>query len=195
MISDCTALIMAGGESRRMGRDKATLTLGDRSLLERVVVVMRQVFPALLVSVREARPDLEWPQVGDASPGAGPLAGLSAGLEKATTPWLFAVATDMPFMRPALIEYLGACRTDCQAVVPVVGGHPQPLAAFYAVSCRTPIRALLDGGGKRSLRGALEQLNVRYVDESELLAADPDLRSFFDLDTPDDLRAAERDGL
>ena len=57
---------------------------------------------------------------------------------------------------------------------------------------RSAIRALLAGEGKRSLRAALERLNVCYVGESELLAADPGLRSFFDLDTPDDLAAARQ---
>ena len=110
------------------------------------------------------------------------------------TPWIFAVATDMPFVRPALIELLAARRAGVDAVVPVVDGHPQPLAAFYSASCRQPIAALLgEEGGKRSLRAALDRLNVCYVAQSELVAADPGLRSFFDLDTPDDLAAARSD--
>jgi len=75
-------------------------------------------------------------------------------------------------------------------VVPVVAGHPQPLAAFYTVGALAVIQDLLAGDGKRSLRAALERLNVCYVDESELRAADPGLRSFFDLDTPEDLAQA-----
>ena len=73
-------------------------------------------------------------------------------------------------------------------------GFAQPLAAFYSKSCLHAINALLaDSGGRRSLRAALEQLNVCYVDESELLAVDPDLKSFFDLDTPQDLAQARAD--
>lgn len=194
MIDDCTAIILAGGESQRMGCDKATLALGEHSLLQSVVAVVQPLFPQLLVSVREPRPDIELPQICDTQPNAGPLAGLCAALEQSTTPWIFAVATDMPFVQAALIEYLASRRSgqDYQAVVPVVAGHPQPLAAFYAVSAREVIQGLLAGEGKRSLRAALERLNVCYVDESELRAADPGLHSFFDLDTPEDLAQARQ---
>jgi molybdopterin-guanine dinucleotide biosynthesis protein A len=122
--------------------------------------------------------------------GAGPLAGLAAGLGQVNTPWAFVVACDMPFVEPAMVELLGQYRPHYQAVVPVVQGHPQPLAAFYAGSCLATIRAHLAGGGKNSLRAVLEQLQVRYVDETELLKADPALRSFFDLDTPQDVAIA-----
>ena len=195
MIEDCTAIILAGGESQRMGCDKATLVLGEHSLLQRVIAIVQPIFPQVLVSVRRHRPDIDLRQICDTQADAGPLAGLCAGLEQSTTPWVFAVATDMPFVQAALIEHLARQRfgsQDCQAVIPVVAGHPQPLAAFYAVSALAVIQDLLAGDGKRSLRAALERLNVCYVDESELRAADPGLRSFFDLDTPDDVAAARR---
>jgi len=192
MIDQCTAIVMAGGQSRRMGGDKATLRFGDATLLHTVVGIVQPLFARVLVSVRARRSDIDLPQICDAHPDAGPLAGLCAALEQAGTPWIFAVATDMPFVKPALIEVLAARRAGFDAVVAVVGGHPQPLAAFYSVSCLPSIRALLDDGGTRSLRAALGQLHVAYVDSSELRAADPGLASFFDLDTPQDLAAARR---
>jgi molybdopterin-guanine dinucleotide biosynthesis protein A len=190
VIRDCTAVILAGGDSQRMGRDKASLLLGEQSLLERVAATMGQVFPCVIVSVREPRPEINLPQVCDEPGVAGPLAGVIAALAKVKTPWAFIVACDMPFMRPAMIELLSRYRGDCQAVVPVVQGHQQTLAAFYAGSALGAMRAHLAGGGKNSLRAILGQLRVRYVDESELLAVDPGLRSFFDLDTPQDVAAA-----
>lgn len=193
MIGDCTAVVMAGGRSLRMGSDKATLRLGERTLLQRVIDVVQPIFGELRVSVREPRPDLDWPQICDERPDGGPLVGLCTSLAQARTPWIFALATDMPFAEPALIELLAQRRAGYDAVVPVVGGHPQPLAAFYAASCLTVVRALLDDeGGRRSLRAALARLNVCYVDESQLRVADPQLRSFFDLDTPQDLATAQR---
>ena len=190
MIDDCTAIILAGGESQRMGRDKASLLLGEQTLLQHVATIMQTMFPRVLVSVRQPRPDITLSQICDTYAEAGPLAGLYSALTHAETSWIFAVATDMPFVQPALIDYLAKQRDGFQAVVPVVHGHPQPLAAFYATSCLTPFRAQLEGNGKRSLRAALEPLNVRYVDEADLLAADPGLRSFFDLDTPQDVATA-----
>ena len=191
MIADCTAIVMAGGKSQRMGGDKATTLLGEQTLLQRVVDIVEPLFGELRISVREPRVDLPWPQIGDRHQDAGPLAGLCAALEEVDTPWIFALATDMPFVEPALIELLAQRRAGFDAVVPVADGHPQPLAAFYSATCLETIRALLDADdGQRSLRAALDRLNVCYVGESDLLAADPGRRSFFDLDTPQDLAAA-----
>ena len=192
MIDDCTALILAGGESQRMGSDKASLVLGELTLLQCVIAAVQPVFDRVLVSVREQRADIELPQVLDVHANAGPLAGLYAGLAQADTTWVFAVATDMPFVQPTLIERLAQRRAGYQAVVAVVHGHPQPLAAFYSTDALPAIQSILCASGKRSLRAMLAQLNVCYVDESELLASDPELRSFFDLDTPQDLAVARR---
>ena len=190
MIADCTALILAGGDSRRMGQDKAGLMLDGKSLLERVTATMQQIFPNVIVSVRRLRGEVDLPQVCDEHEASGPLAGLIAGLAQVDTPWVFAVACDMPFVSTRVVEHLAGCRGKFQAVVPVVGGYEQPLAAFYAKSTLEAMRASL-AAGDRSLRGSLEKLEVNYVSEAELLAADPQLRSFFDLDTPQDFQAAQ----
>ena len=192
MIEGCTAIIMAGGQSQRMGCDKATLLLGEDTLLQRVAAIVQPLFARVVVSVRQYRSDIALPQICDTHADAGPLAGLFSGLSEAGTPWVFAVATDMPFLQPALIEKLAQQRATYQAVVPVVGGHVQPLAAFYSTSALPAIHRILSSHGKRSVRSALAQLNVLYVDETKLLAADPGLRSFVDLDTPQDMAAARR---
>lgn len=190
MIHDCSALILAGGESRRMGQDKASLVLDGQTLLQSVAATLQPLFAEVVVSVRQPRSDIDLPQVCDDAAHAGPLGGLAAGLERAASPWIFAVACDMPFITAPLIEYLARQRADCQAVVPVVQGYPQPLAAFYAKDCLDEVRRLLRGSGKHSLRVLLEGLQVRYVSEAEMLEADPQLRSFFDLDTPQDVARA-----
>lgn len=194
MIEDCLAVIMAGGDSRRMGCDKASLVLGEQTLLQRVADAMHMVFPQRVVSVRRPRTDVVLPQVCDTHVDAGPLAGLCAGLEHAAqdgVPWIFAVATDMPFVRPALIEQLAKYRAGVDAVVPLIDGHPQPLAAFYSIEALPVVRALATGEGKRSLRAVLERLQVAYVHAADLIAADPGLDSFIDLDTPEDLAKAK----
>ena len=194
MIADCTAIILAGGDSQRMGRDKANLLLGDQTLLQRVIATMQQVFPHVIVSVRYPRPEINILQVCDEYTNGGPLAGLSTALNQITTPWAFAVACDMPFVLPAMIERLAQRRGQCKAVVPVVNGQPQPLAAFYARDCSVAIREILAGDGKHSLSALLERLDVCYVDETDLSDADPHLRSFFDLDTPQDVAQALKIG-
>lgn len=190
MIADCTAIILAGGDSRRMGRDKASLMLGGHSLLQRVIATMQQVFASVVVSVREPRPDVDLPQICDESPHAGPLAGVAAGLSHIKTQWAFVVACDMPFMTPELIEWLAAHRGEHQAVVPVVKGYPQPLAAFYAVSCLDALRENLNSEEKHSMRAVLEMIDVCYVNEEGMLMADLPLQGFVDLDTPQDVALA-----
>lgn len=190
MITDCTAVILAGGDSRRMGQDKAALVLYGKTLLESIATTMQKVFPDVIISVRELRDGIGWHQVCDDSSQTGPLAGLIAGLAQSKTPWVFAVACDMPFVTQAIVMRLASCRHEYQAVVPVVGGYPQPLAAFYAKSAVDSMRASLVADDK-SLRGMLLKLDVRYVNEAELRDADPHLRCFYDLDTPRDFQAAQ----
>lgn len=191
MIANCTAVIMAGGDSHRMGQDKANLQLGERTLLQNVIVALQPLFAEVIVSVRQLRPEIDLPQVCDDPAYSGPLAGLVAVLERATMPWIFVVACDMPFVSPAVIEYLALQRADHQAVVPVVGGHPQSLMAFYATECLNEVRTCLHGTGKHSFRALLDKMRVCYVVEEQLRSVDPQLRSFFDLDTPQDFQAAQ----
>lgn len=190
MIDDCTAIVLAGGESRRMGRDKAAIEFAGQPLLRRVVAGLATIFPEVRVSVRAPRPELDLPQICDAVPGAGPLAGLCAALAHGGRPWVFLVATDMPFLRVPLIEALAARREGVDAVLAVVDGVAQPLAAFYSAACRAAAEDCLAGPGPHSLRAVLERVRVCCVDATELLAADPRLESFVDLDTPADLERA-----
>ncbi len=187
MIYDCTAIILAGGASKRMGRDKANVLLGELTLLQHVSAAMQRVFPGVIVSVREHRPEVDLPQVCDEPGVEGPLAGVLAALAQVKTPWVFIVACDMPFVRPDLIESLALYRAGHQAVVPVIQGHAQPMAAFYAREVLTVIHTHLASGGKNSLRAVFAQLSIRYVDATELAQIDPALRSFLDLDTPQDV--------
>jgi molybdopterin-guanine dinucleotide biosynthesis protein A len=194
MLVNASALILAGGESRRMGQDKAQMLFNERPLLQSMISIMQPLFVEVMISVRQPRPEITLPQVCDVAAQHGPLAGLVSGLERVKTPWLFAVACDMPFVTPAVISYLAQQRTNAQVVVPMVQGYAQPLCAFYAANCLVPARDCLYANGKHSLRALLEKLQVCYVSEDELKTVDPTLRSFFDLDTPQDLAAAMNEG-
>ncbi|MBU0688303.1 MAG: molybdenum cofactor guanylyltransferase [Gammaproteobacteria bacterium] len=190
MITDCTALILAGGDSSRMGQDKAGLLLEGTTLLQRVTATMQGVFPKVIVSVRQPRAEVALHQVCDAEADGGPLAGLVAGLAQVETPWMFAVACDMPFIQSAVITRMAELRGEQHAVVPMIDGHPQPLFAFYAKQALPMMRETLASGEKR-VRAVLKQLDVRYVSEAELREYDPQFRSFIDLDTPQDHTAAQ----
>jgi molybdopterin-guanine dinucleotide biosynthesis protein A len=175
-----------------MGREKLSLQFGGQSLLQRTLDMARALFPSTLVSVQHPRDDIDALQVCDEIPGAGPLAGLCAGLQHATTPWVFAVAADMPYLLPQVIERLAANRAKHQAVVPVIGGQPYPLTAFYAASALPALRGVLARPGKPGLLAALPELDICRIDERHLADIDAEFRSFIDVDTPEDAAEASR---
>jgi len=195
MIRDCTAIILAGGDSQRMATDKASMMIGNRTMLQHVIDTMQQLFPHVIVSVRQRRPEIDLPQVCDehglSGANSGPLVGMITALERVTTPWAFVVACDMPFISKIVIEFLSTLRDDNQAIVPKVQGYPQTLAAFYAKTCTHKMREHIEQGGKKSVRAMLEKLQVHYVDEEEIVKIDPSLQSFKDLDTPQDVKFVE----
>ncbi len=167
------------------------LEFSGQPLIHAVIDTMQRLFPVTILSVRQLRPEINLPQVCDLQADGGPLTGLASALAQITTPWAFVAGCDMPFVSPALVEQLAAHREKYQAVVPVADGRLQPLAAFYSSDCVAIMRASLAQGDK-SLLGALKQLHVCYVDEGELQRTDPQLRSFFDLDTPQDVARAAK---
>lgn len=173
-----------------MGRDKISLCLGGQSLIQRALNLTRPLFPSVRVSVQFPRTDIDAPQVCDEIPGAGPLAGLCAGLQQAPTPWVFALAVDMPWLLPEIIERLASMRASHQAVVPVIHGQAYPLTAFYAVTALPALRGVLARPGKPGLFAALPELDVCRASEHALAGIDPTFRSFSDLDTPDDAAKA-----
>jgi len=189
-VDGCTAVILAGGESSRMGQDKAEVMLAGESLLHRAIFGMQQQFEQLLISVREPREHLLFPQLCDRGEGGGPMMGISTALERVNTPWVFVMACDMPFVSAALLSAMAERRGNQQVVVPVVDGMVQPLAAFYSKSCLPLMRQQIISGD-RSLKRLIEKADATLIDGEELRAFDPELLSFMDLDSKHDVEKAE----
>lgn len=125
----------------------------------------------------------------DSIPGGGPLIGLYSGLSAIETPSAFVVAVDMPFVEPALLSLLHALYHDDTLLVPLVGGIPQVMLAIYPRSILQIIKERIEQG-QRSLRCLLEAAPVQYIEEAQLRQADPQLRSFVGVNTPEDMRRA-----
>jgi molybdopterin-guanine dinucleotide biosynthesis protein A len=206
---ELTVLILAGGRSRRMGQDKIWLPLGvdGVSLIERVVARVRPLAAEFLFSANAPEPfaalvshlrglGLPAQVVPDLYLGAGPLAGLHAGLSAARCDLLLALAGDMPFINPALVAYLVALMPGFDVVIPELPhprtGEPvkEPLHAIYRRSCLGAVAARL-AAGERPMVGFLPDVRVRRVLPDEIGRFDPDLRSFFNVNTPEDWDAAE----
>jgi molybdopterin-guanine dinucleotide biosynthesis protein A len=190
---NATGIVLAGGASRRMGRDKATLLLQGRTLLERAAGAVSQVCDELIIATAD-RPAQDIPGlhpiwVRDAPGTAGPLAGLATGLSVASCPVAVVVACDMPFLSERMLGDLLDRIDGCDAVVPLGGGVPQPLHAAYSRDCLPTVEALLRLGAP-SMRELLSRLRVKYVGEERCRELDPPGLSWFNMNTPDDLRRA-----
>ena len=194
--SSLAAVVLAGGRSRRMGADKATVPFCGRRMIDVVVERLRALTDDVVVCARERSvlEPIRVPVVEDADAYAGPLPALVAGIRAAGTERVVAVACDMPFLNvPLLADLAGRLAEDLDAVVPVTPDGPQPLHAAYGDCAIEPLLAAL-ASGERSLRGALERLRVRWVDEEEWRVLDPSGTSFRNVNTPEELAEAASQG-
>lgn len=189
-IKGCTCVVLAGGESRRMGQDKATVLLANDALLDHAISNIQPLFEHILISVRKSREHVLFPQLCDRTNGAGPMTGIATALEQVDSQWVFAIACDMPFMSARLVYAMAEKRANYDVVVPCVDHTLQPLAAFYSKSCLPRMQSQLESGD-RSLKTLIRQLDATIFTEKECKRHDSDLRSFLDLDTPTDVTLAE----
>lgn len=209
VTSRAAAVVLCGGESRRMGTPKAWLDWDGEPLLSRVVRVVAEVAEPIVVvaAVDQVLPPLPAPVVAvrDRVGRRGPLEGLGTGLAaldaRATdAPWVLVVSTDAPWLAPeflARLVALAAADPSCDAVVPSVGGRRHPLCAVYGRRVATAVDELLARGERRAM-ALLDVIATRLADEATLLAdpalaaADPQLRSLGNVNTRDDYEAARR---
>ena len=183
MIQSVTGVVLAGGKSSRMGRNKALLPFGAGTLLESVIAKVQTVFERVVLSVHEegAYPQITLPQVADRYPETGPM-GAIASLLDAGESRIFCVACDMPFLNASLIEYLCSF-TDCDAVVPVWRGRMESLHALYSDALLPAFQALLREN-RFKVADALLEAHVRYVGEEEIRKIDARGDSFRNVNTP-----------
>lgn len=189
-----TLAISAGGQSTRMGQDKALLPLGGQPIIERIVAQLQPLASETLIVTNHPADYayLQLPLFTDVWPGKGALGGLYTALHYATQPYVLCVACDMPFAVRPLLEHLIGLRTEADVVLPQVAGEAEPFRAVYARAvCLTAIHAALTAGKMRMI-SFLPAVRVRYVPEAEWARFDPRQRSFFNVNTPADLAQAEQ---
>ncbi len=188
---EATGVILAGGRSRRMGRDKLSLKIGAITLLDRVYGALASHCEEVFIVGAGGCAPAETRRTPDLRPGEGPLAGIEAGLLAARHRRVFVAAGDMPFLTGVFVEYLlGLLSERVSAVVPCFGGKLHPLCAVYGWEVRPAVSAALDRG-VRSVRKLLEDLpGVRHVGEVELRRfGDPNLL-LMNVNSPEDLARA-----
>jgi molybdopterin-guanine dinucleotide biosynthesis protein A len=190
-------LVLAGGRATRLGgQRKALIRVGGRAIVERVLDALMPLVDESLLLVHDA----DMPSFGgarlviDPQPYVGPLAALIHGLESASGEVCLVVAGDMPFVSRSAFAYLLKVQADSGAavVVPYVDGY---IESMHAVVDRHRLLHALDAAqrqGEQRVFRVLQTLDPRLVTADELRQVDPQLRTLFNIDSPEDLAAAER---
>jgi molybdopterin-guanine dinucleotide biosynthesis protein A len=187
-----TGVILAGGKSKRMGRDKLFLEAGRVPLFERVHRILNQIFDDLIIVAN----DTEWfhsydtPVMPDLIPGKGAVGGLYTALKCASSDSVFCFAADMPFLNSRLIRYMIKKNTMGDVIIPRTSEGLQPLHAIYSKPCLEPIENLISRGNLKIV-DFFTEVNVIYVTEREIRDYDPTLKSFMNVNTEEDLRRTE----
>ncbi len=190
-----TGLIIAGGKSRRLGIDKRFLNIGGRTCIQRVLDAYRGFFDEVLIVADSVQPfqSLGVRVVVDLIPGKAALGGLYTGLHYAAGERVFAAAADMPLITPAAIRIVLDQASDGDIVIPDLDGKLQPMHAVYSKACLPSLRTLVEAGTlKVQDLCHCPELRVQRIPQSAFTAVDPALRSFFNINTPDDLALAKK---
>jgi molybdenum cofactor guanylyltransferase len=182
-----TAVVLAGGQSRRMGADKATLPFGTVTLLERVASICGERCDEVLVVARMGQElATPWRIIRDS--GEGPLGAIAAGLRAAGGDAVFVTACDTPLLQPALIDLLFERAALQRGAMAQTNGRVVATCAVYSRSLADEVDALLRVGERRA--AALADLSgVVIVGEAVLRSADPQLVSLRGCNTPEEYAA------
>ncbi|HLK89197.1 MAG TPA: NTP transferase domain-containing protein [Polyangia bacterium] len=189
------AAIIAGGQARRLGGlSKPLIEIDGRTIADRQLAVLRPLFGRVFAVANDPAPwrALDVEVVPDRVVGAGPFAGLAAALAAAgDAEAVVCVAGDLPFLAPPLMAALRDTPPAARAVAPRPAGRPEPLCARYSAELGVLVEARLQTG-RLALHALLEATETTWLDDAALAALDPAGLSFFNVNTPDDLRRAEQ---
>jgi molybdopterin-guanine dinucleotide biosynthesis protein A len=181
--------VLAGGQSKRLGRDKALLEVHGQALVTRTIQKLTALSDDLLVvtgePARYAPLGLPARLISDERPGVGSLMGIYSGLRASRHTHALAVACDMPFLNLPLLRYMVPLADGYDVVIPRLGGFLEPLHAIYGKSCLPFMAGLLEQG-RRQIVAFFDHVRVRYVEQGEIERFDPHHLSFVNVNTPGD---------
>ena len=192
---EISCIVLAGGKGLRLGRDKVLETVGNRSLLQRVLsnIISFSSDIIIVTAVGQSVPQLTgYPGlrvVTDICPGKGALGGIYTGLTVSNSSYSLVVACDMPFLNQALLQYMVQLSANFDLVAPRLGDMVEPLHAVYSEGCLAPIEGLIRQGNLK-VSDLLPLVRVRYVEAEEIDRFDPRHLSFFNINTEADLETA-----
>ncbi|MGD9008528.1 MAG: molybdenum cofactor guanylyltransferase [Desulfobacteraceae bacterium] len=185
---DCCAMILAGGLNTRMaGRNKAFLEVGGQSILSRLLKSLQTCFDEIVLVTRQPELYTDYPVrvVEDIYPYRSSLTGIHAGLVNAKAFYTFVVPCDTPFLQPGLIRLLlDQIQPSLDIVVPYYDNHFQPLCSIYSKRCLPAIESQLDQEDYKIIN-IFDRMRTKRVTARELKQADPQMLSFYNVNTPD----------
>ena len=190
----CTGVILSGGlASRYDGTEKALLRVGGVRILDRIYEIYSELFEEIILVTNDPQKFLEWDLliVSDLFPIRSSLTGIHAGLFYMTSPFAFISACDTPFLKKEMIEtVIGKIEAQIDIVMPETAAGFEPLCAVYSKRCLNPAQHHLEQEKLKVIK-AFRKSRIKTISEKVLCGIDPDLRSFFNINTPDDLQRAE----
>ena len=194
MAIPCSGVILAGGLSKRLGgRNKAFIQIGGKRIIDRQMEVYRRLFDQIILVTNDPVTyiDVDALIVSDHYDQRSSLNGLHAGLFAAAHDYVFCTACDTPFINDALIScLLGHIDSKADIIIPSTESGFEPMFAVYKKNCLPSIAWQLERDLLK-IQGLFRKLRVKTVAEPELRAIDPQLISFFNINTPEDLVLAE----
>jgi molybdopterin-guanine dinucleotide biosynthesis protein A len=186
-----TGIVLAGGENRRMGVDKAFLRVAGMPMIEHVLRALRKSVERIIIVTNspEAYASYDALVITDACDKRGPLTGIYSGLLRSQDDYNVVVACDMPFLNSELLTYMSGLAGEYDVVLPKIGDFIEPLHAVY---WRGLVQVIEDRikRDQRKIREILTGLRVRHVTEKEIDRFDPMRRSFINLNTPKEYEEA-----
>ena len=187
-----TAIVLAGGKSSRLGRDKALEILGGKTLIERVIGSLSQLEDEIIVvtASSDQLPDLNAGRVLDTYPRTVAKVGLCTGLNASSSFYSLVVACDMPFLNIDLLRHLIDSAQGFDAVIPRIGDKIEPLHAVYSKNC-IPVMEEHIRKGKMKISDLFDEINVRYAESDEIERYDPQHLSLFNINSEADLKHAQ----
>ncbi|MEH7883307.1 molybdenum cofactor guanylyltransferase [Bacillus sp. JJ1609] len=189
------AIVLSGGKSSRMGKNKALLKFHEKTNIEIILDELKHVFDDIILVTNEPETYqfLNIKTVTDQYKESGPLAGIHAGLEASDYEENFVVACDMPFVSGELAASLVKELKHHEAVVPISEGRQHPLFAAYQKRAAGVAKECIEEGMLR-MKHLLDRLDVRYLDEQDLrLYCEGNLeRVFFNMNRPEEYEDAKK---
>jgi molybdopterin-guanine dinucleotide biosynthesis protein A len=187
------AFILGGGESSRMGRDKAMLEIGGKTLIERAASLCEPLVANITLMGNPDRfKTIRFPAIADQWHAAGPLGAIATALGTAQQPWCLVLACDMPNVSANFLDWILECanKSSTDAVVPETARGLEPLCAVYRAACASKLSAALDSGVRKVTDG-LDLIKTELMSENDWKKFSPDGDLFQNLNTWEDYLSAK----